>query len=195
LWSFQKQSGPISLYFRYVSDSPFVQTKTVVSLPVPKEAMIDIMTYGRIYTLETTPQGPIPPQAIFAIYDGGDENQTVLYFMAMEAPAFMVAPREFLLFRRTYARDGETIFMQMSVENEEIKPQRKGFVRGTIYGPAFVIGDGEEEGRSRMTVFSHVNPGGRLPVWAVNYSVRNQLDGIKYITEQAVVHWRRDHPE
>jgi len=191
-WTFQKQTGSISLFFRYVPESPFVQTKTVVSLPVPKDAMVDVMTYGKVYTLETTPQGPIPPQEIYPIYDPKDENQTILYFMAMVSPAFMVAPREFLLFRRTYFQDRRTIFMQMSVGNADIKPERNGFVRGTIYGQAFVIEDGDP-GKSVMTVFSHVNPGGSLPTWAVNYSVKNQLDGIQYITEQAVLYWKRSH--
>jgi hypothetical protein len=194
-WSFQRQSGPISLYFRHVADSPFVQTKTVVSLPVPKEAMIDVMTYGRVYTLETTPQGPIPPDEIYALYDGGDDHETVLYFMAMAPPAPLVAPREFLLLRRTCARDGATVFVQMSVESDELKPRRKGFVRGTIHGQAFVIRGGGDGATAEMTVFSHVDPGGRLPVWAVNYSVKNQLDGIRCITEQAVARWRRDDPE
>jgi hypothetical protein len=191
-WSPQKTEQSIAQFSRYVTDSPFVQTKTIVSLPVPKDAMVDVMTYGRVYTLETTPQGPIAPREIFAIYDGKDDNQTIVYFMAMESPAFMVSPREFLLLRRKYVRDGKTIFMQMSIDNSEIKPERRGFVRGTIHGQAFVIEDAEN-GNSRMTVFSHVNPGGSLPTWAVNYSVKNQLDGLQYISEQAVLYWKRTH--
>jgi hypothetical protein len=191
-WTFQKRDKSFSLFFRTVEGSPFVQTKTVVSLSVPKEAM----TYGRLYTLATTPQGPIPPQEIYAIYEPKDENQTIIYFMAMASPAFMVSPREFLLLRRTYVQNGKTIFMQMSIDNSDIKPERKDFVRGTIIGQAFVIeNDPDVTSKSIMTVFSHVNPGGSLPVWAVNYSVKNQLDGVQYISDQAVLHWRKNHSE
>jgi hypothetical protein len=191
-WTYQKTDSSYTHIVRYSPDSSFVQTKTVISLPVPKEALIDVFTYGRVYTLETTPQGPIAPAEIFALWDGKDVNQTILYFMAMQSPAFMVWPREFLLLRRTYVRGEKTVFMQMSIDNADIRPERKGFVRGTIYGQAFVIEE-DEEGKARMTVFSHVNPGGSLPVWAVNYSVKNQIDGLQYITQQAVMRWKEKH--
>lgn len=190
-WNLQKTDGNFTLYFRDVPDSKFIQTKTVISLPVPSEAMIDVYTYGKVYTLETCPQGPIPPQEIYAIYDPKDEHQSVLYFMAMESPAIMVAPREFLLYRRTYFHEGgKQVFAQMSIENESIKPLRKDFVRGTIMAQAFIMeSDPEDANKMIMTVFSHVNPGGKLPAWAVNFSVKNQLDGLKFVADKAVEYW------
>ncbi|OHS98274.1 hypothetical protein TRFO_35338 [Tritrichomonas foetus] len=198
-WTFQKSVKNMDLFFRSAKDSSIVETKTIVSLSVPKEAMIDVMTYGKVFTLETTPQGPIPPQEIFALHESHDDKDSIIYFMAMEAPAILVAPREFLLYRRTYRIDGKTIFMQMSIENEDLKPQRKDFVRGTIFGQAFVIEDDkncdkQENGeykKAKMTVFSHVNPGGRLPSFAINFSVKNQIDGLETITSAAVDHYNK----
>ena len=189
-WSHQKTEGKLSLFSRYPKDSKFVQTKTVVKMDVPKQAMIDIMTYGKVYTLETSPQGPIPPQEIYAIYDPKDEYETVLYYMATQSPAFMVAPREFLLLRRTYTIDGKRVFAQMSIDNDQIKPPQKGFVRATIMGQAFVIDDDPDRpGCSIMTAFNHVNPGGKIPAWAVNVSVKNQVDGLKFVSEKAESYW------
>lgn len=192
-WQFQKQDGDFKLYFRDVPDSKFIQTKTVITLPLPKEAMIDVYTYGKVYTLETCPQGPIPPQEIYALYDPKDEHQSILYYMATEPPAIMVAGREFLLYRRTYFHEGgKQVFAQMSIENESIKPTNKTFVRGTIMGQAFVIeSDPQDHNKMIMTVFSHVNPGGKLPAWAVNFSVKNQLDGLKYVAQQASEYWKK----
>ena len=110
------------------------------------------------------------------------------------SPFFMVTPREFMLYRRTYFENGKTIFVQMSIDNEDIKPQRKEYVRGFISGQGFVIEDDtEDKNQCILTVFSHVNPGGSLPSWAVNYSVKNQLDGIKYITNEAVKYYKQNH--
>ena len=190
-WTRQKTDGNLTVFSRSVDDSKFIQTKTVVKMDVPKDAMIDVMTYGRVYTLETCPQGPIPPQEIFAICDTKDDHETILYFMAMESPAFMVAPREFLLLRRTYSFGEKRVFAQMSIDNDQIKPKRKGFVRGTILGQAFVVEDDTEHaGHSIMTVFSHVDPGGSVPAWAVNFSVKNQMDGLKFIANKAESYWK-----
>ncbi|KAH0790396.1 phosphatidylcholine transfer protein-like [Histomonas meleagridis] len=191
-WEKQKEEGNITLYSRSVPGSSFIETKTVILVDAPAQAMIDTMTYDKVFSLEETPQGPIPPEEIYALYDPKDENQSIIYFMAMKSPAFLVAPREMLLYRRTYFEGGKTIFMQMSIDNEDLKPQRKSHVRTIISGQAFVIeADPENKERCIMTVFSHVNPGGSLPAWAVNYSVKNQLDGVKTITGEAVKYYQR----
>ena len=193
-WVLQKQEENIKLYFRSIDGSKFIETKTVVNVKAPAQCMVDIMTTGKVYKLEDTPQGPIPPREIYMIYDAHDENQSYIYFMAMESPFFMVTPREFMLYRRTYFENGKTIFVQMSIDNEDIKPQRKEYVRGFISEQRFVIEeDTEDKNQCILTVFSHVNPGGSLPSWAVNYSVKNQLDGIKYITNEVVKYYKQNH--
>lgn len=189
-WNFQKRDGNMELYNKYLPDNPMIQTLTIINLPIPKEAMIDVMTYDKVYTLQDTPQGPIPPKEIYALYYNR-ETQDTLYYMQMERPMKFVAERSFFVYRRRYVRNDCTIFMQMSIDNDNICPQVEGVVRGTIYGQAFEIKDGQKENTCVMTVYNHCTPGGSLPAFAVNASVKNQVDGLKYITQAAIEYWNK----
>ena len=195
-WDVVKDDPDTKVWSRYTTGecSDVIVTKTILHIMAPQEAMIDVMTMHKLFTPETMPQGPLPPEEMFAIYENMDSpHQDLIYFSQMKRPMPFVAPREFLSFRRKYMRGDKTIFFQRSVWNEDLKPQREGYVRGNFVGQLFAIeADPADPKKSFMTIVSHINPGGNLPTFAVNYSMKNQLEGVSMLRQIATDHYHKD---
>jgi hypothetical protein len=172
-WSSPRRDGDTTFYTRSVAGSSFTMIKSEVAIPAPLHVILDRLSE----VPEVTPDMPA------AVRDGSIRryglvvepnrfNEGFIY-LALESGSRLVSPRDFLMYRRHFEKDGTHYFVQASVQNDAIKPEVKGFVRGRILTQAFALDIKDDVPRLRFV--AHADPAGSIP--AIIYNAVAQKQG------------------
>jgi hypothetical protein len=187
-WTVTKQEPTITFYSRYESSSPFAQIKSVVSIPASLEkvmAVLDVVVPVDANTPAKQRDGcqeryvtnPVP----------GDPNSAIFNYVALETPTRIVAPRDFLLYRRKYPFRGGFVWLHTSVADESLKPVKSPFVRGKMtYEADIAYPDPETPGAVRMIFATHADPAGSIPAWVYNAVATDQGYFAKQVRDKVL---------
>lgn len=170
-WKLSKEEPEITFYTRSEKDSSFTQVKSVVTIETPLATVLDVMR--RVDPInEKEGKGGLTERTV--LYGPEDnENETMIFYISQNIPAPLVSPRDYLLFRRHYSRDGKEIYVHHSISCDEVKAPVSGKVRANMIFQAF-IAEAIDENTSKMTFLAHCDPCGSMPAFAFNMAVTKQ---------------------
>lgn len=183
-WKESKKEPEITFYTRSNGVSPFLQVKSVVTIPASMDKVLATLKPIDPINNETPKEhkhGILERKTVYGPSE--DETETSLLYVCMEPPKF-ISPRDFVLFRRLYKLDGgKYCYFHTSVESD-LLPEVKGRERGTMDFQGYLC---EPEGDGvKLTFFVHADPKGSLPAWAYNQVVTNQGYAAKGVRKQAM---------
>ncbi|OHS93221.1 hypothetical protein TRFO_40488 [Tritrichomonas foetus] len=187
-WKVSKEEKDIKFYNRTEKSSSYTQVKSVVTIPASMDKVLEVLKPIEIVDSNTPKDkrhGLNERRILFGPQD--DEFNTTIFLIELESPGMMVSPRDFVLFRRHYSKDGKEIFLHNSIPNTDLAPEKKGVVRGEMNFQAFIAEkDPENEENIRLTFLVHADPKGKIPAMAYNMVVTNQGYAAKGIRKRAM---------
>ena len=187
-WKLTKEEADIKFYNRTDKSSSYHQVKSVVSIPAPMATVLEVLKPIEIVDSNTPKDkrhGLNERKTVYGPLD--DEHNTTVFYIELESPGMMVSPRDFLLFRRHYTKDGKEIFLHNSIDNADLQPEKKGVVRGDMLFQSFIAEkDPDEPNNVRLTFLVHADPKGKIPAMAYNMVVTNQGYAAKGIRKRSI---------
>ena len=185
-WVLHEDKPEISIFYRNDPNSSYCQAKGVVKIPVTLETV-----FNKLKTIQKIDPS-MPAEKRDGIHERysfneieGDEHLSCFLYVGLESPKFMVAPREFLMYRRHYFVEGKHIFLHMSIENDSIKQPVNGFVRAKMLLQGYVAEvDSEDPSTTKLSFIAHADPCGCVPAIVYNQTVTNQCYIAKKIRDQ-----------
>ena len=179
-WKKDKEEPDVTFYSRNVAGSKFLMIKAVSVIPKPYDVVVDHMC--RLDDIE--------PEMPASFRDGIHQRHLYLkeenkwndgfFYLALETTTRLVSPRDFLLYRKHYVEDGKDYFSQVSIVNDAIKPEVKGFVRAKILTQCYVL-EKTEGDAVKLTFIVHADPSGSVPALVYNAIASNQGNSVKKI--------------
>jgi hypothetical protein len=92
-----------------------------------------------------------------------------------------------LLYRRKYPYNGGFLYLHVSIDNEELKPLDKNYVRGKMFFEADVaFPDPANPGAIRLVFMTHADPLGSIPAWVYNNVAMDQGYYAKQVLDQVL---------
>lgn len=184
-WKQSKQETDITFYTRTDPSSPYTQVKSVVSIPAPMDKVLEVLNEIEVVDASTPKEkrhGLNERKVLYGPLD--DEFQTSIFLIELESPAVLVSPRDFVLFRRHYQKDGKHIYLHSSIVNDDLYPEKKGVVRGEMLFQSFIAE--QDNGNVKLTFLVHGDPKGKIPSAVFNMVVQNQGYAAKGIRKRAI---------
>jgi hypothetical protein len=94
----------------------------------------------------------------------------------------IASPRDFLVYRKHFERDGTHFFIKASVVNDLVMPEQKGIIRGKVMLHAMVLDNPQAP---RVRCIGHVDPGGSVPAVLLNkFGRKRQVAGMRKFRDQ-----------
>lgn len=187
-WKESKKEEDITFYTRTDPSSPYHQVKSVVTIPAPIDTVLSILKPIEVVDKSTPKEKRHGLNERKALYGPADDQyQTAIFEIEIESPAPLVSPRDFLLFRRFYQKDGKQVYLHNSIVNNTLFPEKKGVVRGEMPFQGFIVEqDPDHQGNVRLTFLVHADPKGKIPSAVYNLVVTNQGYAAKGIRKKAI---------
>ena len=187
-WKESKKEQDITFYTRTDPSSSYHQVKSVVTIPASIETVISILKPIEVVDASTPKEKRHGLNERKALYGPADDQyQTAIFEIEIESPAPLVSPRDFLLFRRFYQKDGKQVYLHNSIVNDTLFPEKKGVVRGVMPFQGFIVEpDPDHNGNVRLTFLVHADPKGKIPATVYNLVVTNQGYAAKGIRKKAI---------
>lgn len=178
-WKKDKEEPDVTFYSRSAPGSKFLMIKAVSLIPKPYDVVVNhLCGMDDIEPSMPADKRDGTHQRHLFVKEANKWNDGFLY-MALETTSRLVSPRDFLMYRKHFAEDGKDYFSQVSIVNDAIKPEVKGFVRAQILTQCFVI---EQAGDNvKLTFIVHADPAGSVPAMIYNTIACNQGNCVKKI--------------
>ena len=182
-WTLSKDDGDIKFYKGTYPGSSFEMLKS---------QMIDENLHdGLIKNLDTIEEvdESMPKEKrhgtkrCFSFGHLNDEKNTYYFYMAVESGNWLVSDREFLMLRRKYAEDNKLIWLNVSVDGEDIYPVQGKNVRGKTTFQGFIL-EKVDDKTDKLTFIMHTDPCGSVPAMVFNFAATNQGITIKRIADK-----------
>ena len=182
-WNFSKEEDGIKIYLRTDPSSPNTQVKSEITLDVPVEKVISVM--DPMPTIDSTnAESVVKARKLFG--ELNDENLTSFMYVVIQPGPRFITPRDFIMLRRKYQKDGKTIYLHVSVP-DEISPPDKNHVRGHMMFQGYIVqADPEKEGSTKVTFMVHSDPGGSIPTMLNNAMVGKQGLCLRKVRQDAL---------
>jgi hypothetical protein len=110
----------------------------------------------------------------------GEFPEGVFIYSYMNPKTKIITPRDFLLFKRKYQSNERIVELIRSIENDQLKPPTKEFIRGVMTFQASMF-EKVEEGITKVIFISHFDPKGSIPVFIVNAMMKRQGEMMKMV--------------
>jgi hypothetical protein len=103
-----------------------------------------------------------------------DQFESSIFYLALESPGLMISPRDFVLSRFLFRiSDDRLVYFHISIDNAQLAPPNKDFVRGEMLFQGYVI-DKLADGNVKLTFLAQADPKGSIPAWAYNSTAMKQ---------------------
>ena len=181
-WKKEKEEPDVTFFVRKVEGSSFNMVKSFSMIPKPMDVVVDDLCEVQNIEPDMDPKvrGETHQQHLY-ISKPNKWNDGFIY-LALETPTRIVSPRDFLMYRKHFEENGKHYFTQVSIVNDAIQPEVKGFVRGRILTQCFLA---EQEGdQIKLTFIVHADPAGSIPAWIYNKVATGQGYEVKVIRDR-----------
>jgi hypothetical protein len=187
-WSLSKKEPTITFYTRYDPSSKFAQLKSIVSIPAPLESVIAVLDQVNTVDANTPKKDRDGCQEKYLTTPVPDDPYgAVFLYIGLETPTRLVAPRDFLLYRRKYPFREGFIYMHTSVADESLKPVKSPYVRGKMTFEAdLAFPDPDAPDTVKMIFTTHADPAGSIPAWVYNAVVTDQGYFAKQVRDKVL---------
>ena len=182
-WKFSKEEDGIKIYLRTDPTSPHTQTKSEISLEVPVEKVISVM--DPMPTIDASNAEPVvKARKLFG--ELNDENLTSFMYVVIQPGPRFITPRDFIMLRRKYVKDGKTIYLHISVP-DEVYPPDPNCVRGQMMFQGYIVEkDPAKEGNTKVTFMVQSDPAGSIPTMLNNAMVGKQGLCLRKVRQDAL---------
>ena len=188
-WVFsQDAEDGCKIFTRKIPTSSYTMIKATISVPVDKEKLFEIIKPCEDID-ENTPKEKREglDERKLINYDENDPTARAFMYCRSPSPVFLVAPRDFLVYRKRIDADNKICYIHTSVKNDRIMPEREGIVRGNMHQQAFILEDDEEnKGSTKLSFILHTEVGGNIPAFAYNIAATSQGKSIIGLRRRAI---------
>jgi hypothetical protein len=112
----------------------------------------------------------------------GDFPEGALVYSYMNPKTKIITPRDFLIFRRKYESDGRVVQLAASIEDDQLKPPVKGFIRGVMTFQASIF-EKVDEGKTKVTFLGHFDPNDSISTFLLNTMAKRQGEMMKKVKQ------------
>ena len=179
-WKFSKEEDGVKFYTAPAEGSSFAMVKSETVIKAPKAAVNDRIAKTPKVDANTPDNQRDGAQERWLSHTVDDDTRATFMYIDLISPSRLVSERDFLMFRRCYERDGVHIQLNVSIKNDEIKPEVKGRVRAHMFFQIFFVEKIDEE-TTKLTFMCHADPMGSIPAFVYNAGAVGQGAALKTI--------------
>lgn len=172
-WKKIKEDNGVTFLNRYESDSPYAMLKSSTLIPASMEAVMEKLSVVE----HVKDKDGFKLRETFG--EVGGEHLSTFMYVAVESGSRLVSNRDFVMYRRHYKRGNKEIFLHVSVDNNDLKPEDKAFVRGFMNFQGYIAEP--TNGGILLTFFVHTDPKGSIPAVVYNAACTKQGYAVQKI--------------
>ena len=186
IWKLYKEDPEIVFYTGTLPNSSINIVKSTVSIPRSEEIILnELLTVDKIDPSTKSKDGT-KERYIFGEVPN-DEHHSGFIYVAVYSGSMFVTDRDFLLYRRLYKHEGSIYVLNVSIENDELKPEVKGNVRGNMTFQTFIIEKDPQNPENHLLSFVvHADPKGSIPIMVYNSAAISQGYTAKSIKKKCL---------
>lgn len=179
-WKFSKEEDGVKFYTASAEGSSFSMVKSETIIKATMEAVNDRIAKTPTIDANTPDNQRDGARERWLSNTVDDETRATFMYIALISPSSLVSERDFFMYRRCYERDGVHIQLNVSVKNDEIKPDVKGRVRAHMFFQIFFV-EKIDDATTKLTFMCHADPKGSVPAFVYNAGAVGQGASLKTI--------------
>ena len=191
-WKQSKVEDDVTYFTRSVRGSSFTMIKSTTIVPYPVDKIVEFLNPLKELNPEMSAEerdGAIE-RSVYPL-EGENPHGNAFVYLALESGSRFVSPRDFVMARKYFEKDGKHYFIIVSIDDDTIRPITKKFVRGKILCNATIIEkDPADENKTKLSFVAHADPCGSIPAMIYNTVALKQGACVKKIREEAIAQFK-----